>query len=193
VIRFAHEPNLDRLPWSLTHPAPCVHDVDEWIETWRYVATRRPVTGDRTSTLAWMWCVDGADAGVVPAESYWPGADVVDVLGIDAYNGFGPWTSPVDLIRPMYERVTALHPSADLWLAEIGCRDADPGEPHDKAAWFEELLSSTEFPRLARLCFFHADNERDWRITAPRVAETIAAFVYRGDPSNPKQPARTTR
>jgi mannan endo-1,4-beta-mannosidase len=120
-----------------------------------------------------MWCVDSADTGVVPAESYWPGADVVDILGIDAYNGFGPWTSPVGVIGPGYERVAALHPSADLWLAEIGCRAVDPAEPHDKPAWFEELLSSDEFPRLTRLCFFHADKEQDWRITTPGVAETV--------------------
>jgi mannan endo-1,4-beta-mannosidase len=185
VIRFAHEPNLDRLPWSLDHPAPCVHDLEQWIETWRYVAKRRPATASPTDgspgtgNIAWMWCVDREDAGAVPAEAYWPGADVVDVLGVDAYNAARPWTSPVGVIRPMYDRVAALHATADVWLSEIGCRPVDPGEPYDKAGWFEELLGSADFPRLTQLCFFHADKEQDWRITAPGVAETVAEFIRR--------------
>ena len=172
VIRFAHEPNLDRLPWSLDHPEPCVRDVQEWIATWRYVASRHPAANVR-----WMWCVDSGDSGAILAESYWPGADVVDLLGIDAYNGFGPWMPPAELIGPMYERVTALHPAAGLWLAETGCRPADPGEPHDKAAWFEDLLTSTQFPRLSTVSFFHADKEQDWRITDPAVRETLATYL----------------
>ncbi len=107
VIRFAHEPNLDRLPWSLDHPTPCVRDLDEWIDTWRYVARHPPSDGDRGGNVVWMRCVDRADSGALNAESYWPGADHVDVLGIDAYNGFGSWTSPLGLITPMYDRITA--------------------------------------------------------------------------------------
>ena len=177
VIRFAHEPNLDRLPWSLDHPTPCARDPEQWVATWRHVAQRRP-GGEQEGRITWMWCVDRADSGV-PVEAYWPGADVVDVLGIDAYNGFEPWTPATDLVGPMYDRITALHPTADLWLAEIGCRAVGADEPHDKAAWFADLLSSEAFPRLTRMCFFHADKERDWRITAPDVARTIAGFVRR--------------
>ena len=179
VVRFAHEPNLDRLPWSLDHPAPCVRDPDEWVATWRYVARRRTAAGEHDDSIAWMWCLDREDAGVVPAEAYWPGADVVDLVGIDAYNGFGSWISPIDLIAPMYDRVAMIHPDADIWLAEVGCRAVEPSEPYDKAAWFDELLGTDMFPRLSRLCFFHADKERDWRITEPVVARTIADLVRR--------------
>lgn len=174
TIRFAHEPNLARLPQSIVHSAPCTTDLDVWRDTWRYVTNRQRSAG---GTIAWMWCVDAYDTGGVPAESYWPGEYFVDVLGIDAYNGYGSWTSPRELIRPMYERVTGMHPEAQVWLAEVGCRPAAPDEAYDKASWFEELFATADFPRLTALAFFHSDKEWDWRITTPTIRDRMSRLV----------------
>jgi beta-mannanase len=169
VVRFAHEMN-HRHPWSMGISG-AVTSTEDWIAAWRHLVTLSRRLGDN---VRWMWCVNNVDGGGVPAEAYWPGADVVDVIGIDGYNGFGPWATPEQVFTPMYSRVTRLS-SRPVWIAEVGCRDVGPGEKHSKAAWLEALLSDTHWPRVERIIFFSADKEHDWRLDSSReVAATIA-------------------
>lgn len=175
TIRFAHEMNLAQMPQSIANKWPCTDDLDVWLDTWRYVVDRqRAIGGDN---VTWQWCVSSIDMGGVAAESYWPGADYVDNIGIDIYNGYGPWTPATKLIRPMYNRLISLHPSCDIWLSEIGCRPVASGERLNKSTWFSELFDSTEFPRLTHVVFFNSNKERDWRIDTDDIREPLTQQI----------------
>jgi hypothetical protein len=173
TIRFCHEMNLSQHPWSIANRSPCTTDINTWLDTWRFVVDRQRAIG---GNVRWQWCVNTIDMGGVSAESYWPGADYVDVLGIDVYNGYAPsWQSPLSLIKPMYDRITALHPSAPVWLAECGCRAAKAGETWNKAKWYTDLFAITDLPRLATIVFFNMDKEYDWRVSTPDVVNTVTS------------------
>ncbi len=182
IIRMCHEMNLQQHPWSIANKAPCTSSIDTWLDTWRYVVDRQRAIG---GSIKWQWCVNSIDMGPIKAESYWPGADYVDMLSIDVYNGYGPWTSPLKLIKPMYDRITALDPSAPVWLAEVGCREAAAGERLSKATWFKELFALTELPRLNGIIFFNSNKERDWRITTDSVRPLLSPVL--------RQTAQTAR
>lgn len=174
TIRFCHEMNLAQHPWSIANPTACSNDLDIWLDTWRYVVDRQRAIGGEN--VHWQWCVNSIDMGAVSAESYWPGADYVDILSIDVYNGFAPtWLSPLALITPMYNRITALHPSAPVWLAECGCRTGRPGEKWDKAKWYTDLLNITSLPRMEAICFFSMNKEYDWRVGTAEVAGALGS------------------
>jgi hypothetical protein len=177
TIRFAHEMNLQQMPQSIVNANPCTTSLNEWLDTWRYMVERQRAVGG--ANISWQWCVSGIDMGGVPAESYWPGADYVDCLGMDAYNGFGPYTTPYKLLAPMYKRLTSLHPTAPVWLSEVGCREARIGETWDKAGWLHDLLQLYQFPRMEAVIFFNSNKEHDWRLTTDVVRDEMTGLMAR--------------
>jgi glycosyl hydrolase family 26 len=137
--------------------------VAEWRNVWKRLVNLRNDSGADSVEL--MFCANGTDIGGIPAEAYWPGATYVDRVGIDIYNGPpGPWRTPEQLIEPMYHRLTNLHPTAPVAIAELGCHEAAPGAPHSKTQWLHQLFSTRQFPRLTSITFFHARRDQDWRI-----------------------------
>jgi mannan endo-1,4-beta-mannosidase len=161
VIRLFHEPNGNWYPWGLAHGSAAVRTPEQWRYAWqRIVGLGR----ERADKVEFMFCANSQDVGGVPAEEYWPGAEWVDVIGVDGYNwGWSvdgsPWTTAEQVIEPMYQRLTALHPTAEFMVGEIGCVEHD-----NKARWHEGLFTSQKFPRLTQLAFFHEAKEHNWRL-----------------------------
>ncbi|MCA1606115.1 MAG: hypothetical protein LC775_11735 [Acidobacteria bacterium] len=186
-IRPFHEMNGNWYPWSLAKDlAAVVASAKQWIAAWRHlVGLQRSVGGDR---VGWMWCPNNIDVGGVAAESYYPGSGYVDILGVDAYNGYGRWETPYELINPMYQRLVRLHTTAPVVVAEIGSREAKPTEPHSKAVWLQQLFTETRFPRLTHVNFFSVDKERDWRLnSSPQALAIVRKYLgdcLSYDPSN---------
>jgi mannan endo-1,4-beta-mannosidase len=148
----------------------------EFKAAWRYVVT---YFRDRGATnVKWVFN-PAADtyAETTPVERIWPGRMYVDVLGIDGFNwgrndGWGTWKPFAQIFRPMYRRLTALHPTAPVWICEVASKEPaiDDGAPvdpdSDKAAWVRQALNLTALPRVAALVWFHAAKERDWRVNS---------------------------
>jgi hypothetical protein len=181
TLRLAHEMNGNWYPWSVSDGSQAVAgpknatSLDEWLDTWRYIVDRQRAVGG--SNIRWNWCVNNVDLHALPAESFWPGADYVDIMSIDGYNGYGPWMSPAQVFQPMYDRLCRLDPDAPIMIAEVGCRPSLSGEPVDKAAWFTSLFDLKTMPRISSVVFFHADKERDWRIDTDDVRTTMTSLV----------------
>jgi hypothetical protein len=108
--------------------------------------------------------------------SIWPGAGYVDVLGIDGYNwgieasSGNTWREFDAIFTKMYGILTGLHPTAPVWITEVGSKEPtkSDGAPidaaHSKGQWFANMLSSTTFPRVEAMAYFSTQKERDWRI-----------------------------
>ncbi len=148
----------------------------EFRSAWRYLVTYFRARG--VTNLRWVFnpTVD-VYAGTTPVASIWPGADYVDVLGIDGFNWgqdakWGRWKSFPELFTPMYRRLTRLHPTAPVWICEVGSKeptraDGAPRDPrHSKARWTKDALTGRGFPRLKAIVWFHARKERDWRVNS---------------------------
>lgn len=162
LVRLMHEANGNWYPWSVAHDGDAVTGPEQWQEAWRRVVGI--ARGQGATNVAFVFCPNTNDVGGVPAEAYWPGAEWVDVVGVDGYNwGWDatgrPQVTAEQVIGPMYRRLTALHPTAEFVVGEIGCA-AGPG----KAAWHEALYRSRRFPRLTRVAYFHEAKEQDWRL-----------------------------
>lgn len=89
------------------------------------------------------------------AEAWWPGDDVVDVVGVDAYNWFDcqaapgaparPWVAPADLLAPALTFARA-H-ARPLAVPEIASTE-DPTDPSAKAAWILDLARTLADPAV---------------------------------------------
>lgn len=199
-VRFAPEMNGEWSRWSPANPSGMgLTDPAHYVRVWRYVVDR---VRAKTAKVKWVWCPNITDepgrAGN-RLEEFYPGNDYIDVLGFDGYNwgdsggGNFRWTSFADLLgapqggatKSIYDRLTALHPTAPVWWCEFGCKEparedgktepsivaaavglapANPGR--SKATWYADALALTGFPRLACIVGFDIAKERDWRLAS---------------------------
>jgi hypothetical protein len=162
ILRLFPEMNGRWQQWSVDGEGGLVAGAEEWTRAWRHVVDL--ARGQKAANVAFMFCANTIDDGTLAMEDYWPGAEWVDVIGVDGYNwewnaDGAPLLTAEQVIEPMYTRLTALHPSAAFMVGEISCAPG-PG----KAAWFEALYTSRAFPRLVSVAFFHEAKERDWRL-----------------------------
>jgi len=159
---------------------------EQFIDAWQYLVTYFRSRG--ATNVKWVFSVDasgGDPTTATPVGSIWPGAEYVDVLGIDGYNwgqddDWGTWRSFTEIFESMYEVLTSLHKTAPVWITEFGSKEpqVDDNSPvdssHDKGEWFDDAFSLRTFPRLTALIYFHAKKERDWRLdSSPAVLASV--------------------
>jgi mannan endo-1,4-beta-mannosidase len=169
IIRLFHEPNGNWYPWSVASRRDGATSTEQWKRAWtRIVWIARNRGADN---VRFMFCANQSDVGGIPIEDYWPGAEWVDIIGVDGYNwGWNldgtPFQTAEDLIAPMYDRLTRLHQTAEFMVGEISSA-AHP----NKALWFKGLYKSRNFARLTQVVLFNENKEQDWRLNSD--AETL--------------------
>lgn len=151
-------------------------DPSEYVAAWRYMVDRSRAL--RIPNLRWLFCPNGDDVGGNTMEQYWPGADYVDLVGADAYNGFGHWTTFYGLFARPYERLSALKPGSDFWVGETGCIEATQPDV-SKAEWAQQMFHETRLPLLRAVTYFDAVGSRDWRIHTSRASQQAFGTGFR--------------
>ncbi len=178
-LRPMHEMNGNWYPWGGTVNGNTPRD---YVRAWRRIWTIFEREG--ATNVKWVWSPHAED---VPAgrrnafERYYPGRRYVDVLALDGYNWGaefpqnGGWRSFDEIFAAPYDRLAALGPQP-IWIAET----ASAPEGGDKAAWVRRMFASTSrYPRLRAIVWFHVDKERDWRATSPAGVEAAFATAPR--------------
>jgi len=151
----------------------------QFVAAWRHVVTTIRQAGG--TNVRWVFNpTTDTYAETTDVRTIWPGASYVDVLGLDGYNwgngGILRWRQFADIFQTQYERLTALHPAAPIWVCEYGSKEptVDDGAPvdalHDKGVWTRNMLASSAFPRINTLIAFNAKKERDWRVESSPAA-----------------------
>jgi hypothetical protein len=172
--------------WTTFQPTPAGEKPHggtpaEFIAAWRYVVTYLRARG--ATNLRWVFNpTTDTYPGTTDIRTIYPGDAYVDVLGLDGYNwgntgvNWGPWRTFEDIYRVQYDRLVALHPTAPVWICEVGCKEPsyDDGAPRIKSAskgrWITDMFAATTFPRVRAVCWFHTKKERDWRVSSSNDA-----------------------
>jgi mannan endo-1,4-beta-mannosidase len=147
------------------------HTAADYVAAWRHI--HRLFCNEGAANTRRVW---NPNAGDQPEdnrmEAYYPGSDVVDVLGLSVYNwgaarSWSHWRSFEEIARPYYDRIAELG-DQPIWIAEMGCAP----EGGDRVAWIRELFNVLPtMSRLEAIVWFDMKKETDWRITSdPLVA-----------------------
>ncbi len=128
------------------------------------------------------------------AELWYPGDDVVDIIGSDEYNwnncrnnSSDPWIDLAEDMEPFLAFANQ-HPDKQLMLGEFG---SDRGAPGDKALWLRRarkwFKNSPDGDRFVALLYFHDDGRQEgfqqcewWLDTSP--GSTASARLWFNDP-----------
>jgi beta-mannanase len=176
--------------WSTWQPTPKGDKADggtpaQFVAAWRYVVSFFRDRGIRN--LKFVFNPDASTwPSNTPVSSIWPGAEYVDVLGIDGFNwgesgdnsaGETTWRSFEEIFTPMYSILTRLHPKAAVWIAEFGCAPDTGGTPPaasaTRATWLAEMMTTRAFPRLEAVVYFDVKARVDWRLDSPTAWKAI--------------------
>ena len=144
LLRFGHEMEIpDQYPWSWSDPK-------RFTQLYRYVYRR--FTAQDIANVRWVW----SPAGDENARLYWPGSDVVDLIGVSVYSTRS-WNPNGELksFRSIYEGRRWLYDSFQkpLLVAEMGIS----GSLEDQKVWLQDAIGvHSSFPELCAVVYFHA-------------------------------------
>lgn len=147
--------------------------------------------------VRWTWVVTPGSFGSAPstagADAFYPGDDVVDRVGLDAYNWFGcapgkpaGWRSLADVAGPF--RRWAEVRGKQAVLAEFGTA-ADPADPGRRAAWLTEAVDWLGgWPGLDVASSFEGTGTCPWALAGsatarPAYASAVARPVANAAPT----------
>ena len=146
LVRLMHEMEIvGQYPWS---PA----DSRAFIGAYRHVVALARRHGFRS--LRWVW----SPAGFQRAAAYWPGADVVDFVGLSLYatpewnGGLVPAGRNLSLDQLLKARYWVRRYGKPILLAEVGIN----APAAEKQAWFRQALHDLPyFPEVVGWIYFN--------------------------------------
>ncbi len=159
IVRFGHEMNGNWYPWGRTG-----NDPQDYVDAFRRTVALFDEQG--VTNVRWLWTPNAAGAGGEPLADYFPGDDVVDLVGLDGYNGgsalprMGGWLSPAELLEPTLIEIEALSDKPIIVAETASARSGG-----DRARWVEDLVAMLRrHPRVVGFVWFEAAKETDWRL-----------------------------
>jgi hypothetical protein len=158
LVRFAHEPNLTHYPWGQGVVAP-----GDYVAMWRYVHAMFAVAG--AIDVAWVWAFQAPGGPNPDPAPWWPGADVVDWVGIDAYNGgtsldWGGWSPFGALFGAAFDAADRIAPDHPVMITETASTTAGGS----RAAWITRMADVLARERVCGLVWFEVDKEAPWSV-----------------------------
>ncbi|MBK4347250.1 glycoside hydrolase family 26 protein [Lacisediminihabitans changchengi] len=170
MLRFAHEMNGDWYPWAIGVNGNTAGD---FVAAWRHV--HEVFTSAGASKVTFVWAPNVSYPGhTTPFTSLYPGADSVDVLGLDGYNQQADgrtWTTPEGLFRSGLRELRSLPGGRPIIVTETATSEGSPLGT-EKAEWINRLVSYLgDSARVDGFIWFQANKEQDWRFNSTAQAQ----------------------
>jgi hypothetical protein len=156
IVAPLQEMNGDWVPWGM--------DPLNYRTAYRRVVDIFTDLGVGETQVRWMFAPNGVSVFPYSATDYWPGADVVDIVGLSAYNfgqEFGEWSSVDDVLFDATEQLKAFARDKPFIISQVGTSI----EGGDREGWLTEM-----FDFVARdsnhvgFLYFNFDKETNWTV-----------------------------
>jgi len=127
------------------------------------------VPGD---TIRWVFAPNGWSREGHEFEGYYPGDELVDVIGFSAYQwggcGDGGWQTPEEVYGPYLERIAAMSPDKPIVVTQTAATSVgEDGAPNEAAK--DDFLEASyhllaDTPQVLGVMYFNLDKECDWSV-----------------------------
>jgi hypothetical protein len=175
MLRFAHEMNGNWYPWAESANG---NQAGDYVAAWRHVHDVVAATG--ASKVQWVWSPNVPYWGSTPLSGLYPGADYVDIVGLDGYNWgtaapWSSWTSPSALFGPGLTALRSLAPGKPIMISETASAEAGGSKANWNTALVSYLAAQSD---ITAFVWFHHNKEVDWRInSSTSSASALAAAL----------------
>jgi beta-mannanase len=180
IIAPMQEMNLAESPWGC--------DAASFQIAFRkFVSAFGQVGIDDDTKVRWAFAPNGWTSPQCGGQiaPFYPGSDVVDIIGISAYN-FGPneWDGkyrfPAEVYQPFLDQLRGFAPEKPYLIAQTGTAP----QGGDRDAWLRDMFAVLSAdPNVVAFIYFNKDksswggNEWDWRIFDEGSVSGVAGFV----------------
>lgn len=174
-------------PWQPEEES--LRSPEKFVAAWRHIVS--VARTQRTNGLRWIWAPSAGNAYTHAAtgdthwnfaDHYYPGDDVVDFVGLHAFNdpvAQRAWIPFVELVngdaadRALSELVRR-HPSKPVMITEIAS-DEHPDRIGAKGVWITDMFRAlSECRSVVGVVWFDMRKERAWQVGSS--SSSIAAF-----------------
>lgn len=156
IIAPLQEMNGDWVPWGMDPP--------NFIIAYRRIVEIFRDMGMDETQIRWMFAPNGVSTFPYSATNYWPGDDVVDVVGLSAYNfghEFGLWSSVKDTLFDVTEQLRAFARNKPFLIAQIATSQVGG----DREGWLTDMFDFVaNHPNHLGFIYFNFDKETNWRV-----------------------------
>lgn len=132
-------------------------DPDAFIKAFRHIREIFHQEGVSSESAAWVFAPNGWGEEGHEFERYYPGDDVVDVIGFSSYNSghcsdWPQWEGYEQIYRPYLDRMVSMAPEKPIFIAEMGTVD----QGGDKNAWLMDTIAQlSEYPGVEAILYFN--------------------------------------
>jgi plastocyanin len=174
VFAFHHEPEGDSGAGTGT----------DYRAAFRHIRER--FSANSVTNVAYAWVLSASSFATSKATSFYPGDDVVDVVGADGYNWFACPNRPGSPWKAFAGVFTAFHTfgaahAKPMVIAEWGSNE-DPNRPGRKAQWIAEAATQIKrWTDVKAVVYYHQNRG------CPRWVDSSASSLdsFRGAVSDP--------
>ncbi len=157
ILRFAHEMNHHAYPWGTAEG----NRPGTYITAWRHLRAVFARAG--ATNVRWDWSPTASNLDW----RYYPGDDVVDIIGLTGFNGgsdlnWGGWRSPGQMFDRALSQIARRVPSKPVEISEVSSTPNGGNRP----AWIARLFAlARKYPQVRTIAWFNIDKQAAWRIT----------------------------
>jgi mannan endo-1,4-beta-mannosidase len=172
LIRFAHEMNLARYHWGVSAQDFGPKSAEKYRGMFRHVVEVFRAQG--ANNVGWVFC---PNADSVPATawnqiaSYYPGNDVVDIVGLDGYNWGTTQTRAANGWDSQWRSFESIFTAPLQELKQVASdkpaavfETSSTSEGGNKEEWVLAAVDSAKSLGLIALVWFELNKETDWRL-----------------------------
>lgn len=177
IVPF-EEMNGDWYPWSITING---NSPQQHVAAFRYLKNK--FAG--VDNVQFAWVVNDDSVPNIPEnqpENYYPGSDVVDLVGVDGFNFGQPWESFAEIFAQPLQRLTQYQKPILIFST------ASAAGPQ-KAVWISQALTEEmpKYPLLQGFIWFNENKEENWLIWSDQSSlqafqQAIASWPFVADP-----------
>jgi len=155
-LLFAWEMNNKDLEWSIPYSGSSPED---FILAWRHI--HDIFEKENAKNIIWVFCPNVPNVQNLPYNSFYPGDEYVDWIGLDGYNwgttqSWSSWTEFRGVFQSSYDLIISIAPDKPLMLAEVNTTDRGG----DKAQWYRDMFTiqiPNNFPKISAVIIFNED------------------------------------
>jgi hypothetical protein len=156
IVAPLQEMNGNWVPWGM--------DPLNYRIAYRRVVSILGDLGVNETQVRWMFAPNGVSVFPYSATDYWPGADVVDIVGLSAYNfgqEFGEWNSVDDVLFDATEQLRAFARDKPFMISQVGTSL----QGGDREEWLTEMFDFVaRDPNHIGFLYFNFDKETNWTV-----------------------------
>jgi hypothetical protein len=146
------------------------------VDLWHALVDAFDAHGPPDNAVTWLWSANAESGDGDRLADFYPGDDVVDLVGVDGYNWgasnpWSTWQSPEAVFESAFERVRSLS-DRPLVVPEVGCSSStiDGSSPERKSSWITDAFELFAAWDVSLVGWFDANKETDWAVCTRDVS-----------------------